>query len=69
VGKRVIQHAFDNRLANALFAGHHPENKASRNALLKLGFLGTAAKYYEPTGLMVAPSMTTTPLCCAMGRN
>jgi RimJ/RimL family protein N-acetyltransferase len=50
-GRRIIQHAFDNRLAKTLFAGHHPDNKASRNALLKLGFLGTAAQFYEPTGL------------------
>ena len=68
-GQRIIQHAFDNRLAQALFAGHHPENKASRNALLKLGFLGTAAQLYEPTGLFhpsyllyrEAPSCTTRP--------
>ncbi len=51
VGRRLIQHAFDEGLAQALFAGHHPENNASRNALLKLGFLGTAAQFYEPTGL------------------
>ena len=43
-GQRIIQHAFGNRLAQALFAGHHPNNKASRNALLKLGFLGTTAQ-------------------------
>ncbi|MBX9567716.1 MAG: GNAT family N-acetyltransferase [Candidatus Obscuribacterales bacterium] len=51
VGNRVIQHAFDNDLANALFAGHHPENKASRNVLIKLGFLGIPAQLYAPTDL------------------
>ncbi len=51
VGRRVIDHAFDNRLTNALFAGHHPQNKASRNALLKLGFIGATAQFYEPTGV------------------
>lgn len=51
VGKRVIEHAFENQLAKAIFAGHHPDNHASRNTLLKLGFIGTAAQYYQPTGL------------------
>ena len=51
VGKRVIENAFENQLAKAIFAGHHPDNKASRNTLLKLGFIGTAAQYYQPTGL------------------
>jgi len=51
VGKSVIEYAFDNQLAKAIFAGHHPDNRASRNTLLKLGFIGTAAQYYQPTGL------------------
>jgi RimJ/RimL family protein N-acetyltransferase len=51
-GRRVIEHAFGNQLARAVFAGHHPDNKGSRNGLLKLGFLGTTAKLYEPTGLI-----------------
>lgn len=52
VGQRLIQYAFETRTTVALFAGHHPDNKSSRNALLKLGFLGTAAQFYEPTGLL-----------------
>src|SRR5262249_48310377 len=50
-GRRVVQHAFDTMQVQILFAGHHPENKASRNMLIKLGFLGTTAQFYEPTGL------------------
>lgn len=51
VGKHVIEYAFENQIAKAIFAGHHPDNHASRNTLLKLGFIGTAAQYYQPTGL------------------
>lgn len=51
VGLRIIKHAFDSRLSEAIFAGHHPDNKSSRNTLLKLGFLGTESEFYSPTGL------------------
>ena len=50
-GRKVIQHAFENDLAPALFAGHHPDNKDSRNVLLKLGFIGKTSELYKPTGL------------------
>ena len=47
----VIDHAFKNLNVDTIFAGHHPENKSSRNALRKLGFIGKSAEFYEPTGL------------------
>lgn len=50
-GRAVIEYAFGQLQKRALFAGHHPDNKGSRNTLLKLGFIGTTAQYYEPTGL------------------
>ena len=34
-----------------LFAGHHPDNRASKKLLEKLGFQFQANTYYEPTGL------------------
>ena len=49
--RAVIDYAFKTLDKKALFAGHHPQNKSSRNALHKLGFIGTAAQFYEPTGL------------------
>lgn len=51
-GAAVISYAFQNNLCDSLFAGHHPDNRASRNTLLKLGFLGSTATYYQPTGLL-----------------
>lgn len=51
-GTAVITYAFQMDLCDSLFAGHHPDNGASRNTLLKLGFLGTTATYYQPTGLL-----------------
>jgi RimJ/RimL family protein N-acetyltransferase len=47
----VIEFAFDNLAANALFAGHNPRNAVSRKLLEKLGFRYTHDEYYEPTGL------------------
>ncbi len=47
----VIDYAFDTLKAKALFAGHHPQNDASRHLLAKLGFRYTHDEYYPPTGL------------------
>lgn len=47
----VITYAFDSLGAKALFAGHHPENAASRKVLAKLGFQFTHKQFYPPTGL------------------
>ena len=50
----VIHHAF-NLLASppaALFAGHHPQNDASRNVLQKLGFVYTHDEHFSSTALM-----------------
>lgn len=49
--KAVIKYAFESLGAKVIYAGHHPENKASRKLLLKLGFTYIGDNYYEPTGL------------------
>jgi putative hydrolase of HD superfamily len=49
--RRVIAHAFEDLGAAALFAGHHPDNAASRGLLAKLGFTYTHDEFYPPTGL------------------
>lgn len=49
--RAVIALAFDTLGASALFAGHHPDNRASRGLLAKLGFVYTHDEYYAPTGL------------------
>lgn len=48
----VIFYAFDQLRAKALFAGHHPANRLSKQLLLKLGFVYTHDELYGPTGLM-----------------
>lgn len=48
----VIAFAFHHLLADALFAGHHPDNTASQRTLEKLGFRYTGDELYPPTGLM-----------------
>lgn len=49
--RRVITVAFTVLGAQALFAGHNPQNNKSRTLLLKLGFHYTHDEFYEPTGL------------------
>jgi ribosomal-protein-alanine N-acetyltransferase len=48
--RAVIDHAFASLNADALFAGHHPDNQASRHVLLKLGFEYTGEAIYPPLG-------------------
>lgn len=48
----VIQFAFNTLGVKELFAGHHPENIASRKVLEKLGFRFTHREIYPPTGEM-----------------
>lgn len=47
----AIRCAFERRGARGLFAGHHPENAASRRLLQRLGFRYTRDELYPPTGL------------------
>lgn len=51
-GRSVIAHAFEVLGVPELFAGHHPDNHASRKTLEKLGFQFTHRELYPPTGLM-----------------
>lgn len=48
--RSAIAHAFGPIGAEALFAGHHPDNAASRQMLGKLGFVATHEELYPPTG-------------------
>jgi RimJ/RimL family protein N-acetyltransferase len=50
--RAVISYGFGTLGAEALFAGHHPLNEASRRVLLKLGFIYAGTELYQPTGLM-----------------
>jgi ribosomal-protein-alanine N-acetyltransferase len=47
----VLRHAFTALDVNALFAGHHPRNAASRRTLEKLGFRYSHDELYAATGL------------------
>ena len=49
--KTVMEYAFSNLKAKALFAGHNPKNTVSKRMLLKAGFNYSFTKYYPPTGL------------------
>jgi len=58
--RAAIAFGFETLGAAALFAGHHPENAASKHILLKLGFRYTHDEFYEPAG-MDNPSYLLTP--------
>jgi len=51
-GRAVRDFAFEHTDAQELFAGHHPENHASRATLGKLGFVKIDEWVYPPTGLV-----------------
>jgi [ribosomal protein S5]-alanine N-acetyltransferase len=50
--RAVIAYAFDTLTVTSIFAGHHPDNAASKRLLLKLGFRYTHDEIYPPTGLL-----------------
>lgn len=50
--RAVIRFAFDSLGLETLFAGHHPENAASRRVLGKLGFEYAGEDVYPPSGVM-----------------
>lgn len=49
--RAVVRYAFDVLDSQELFAGHHPDNAASRRVLAKLGFTYTHDEPFAPTGL------------------
>ncbi len=48
---KMIEYAFYTLNAEELKAGHNPNNIASKNLLIKLGFQYECDEFYEPTGL------------------
>jgi [ribosomal protein S5]-alanine N-acetyltransferase len=50
--RTVIDYGFGKLGAQALAAGHHPANEASRHVLIKLGFVFKEMEFYPPSGLM-----------------
>ncbi|HLY43086.1 MAG TPA: GNAT family N-acetyltransferase [Terracidiphilus sp.] len=51
-GQAAIEFGFARLGASAIFAGHHPENAASRKVLLKLGFRYTGDAVFPETGIL-----------------
>lgn len=49
--KAAVDYAAAVLKAESLFAGHHPENSASKKVLEKLGFRYVGDTYYAPAGL------------------
>ena len=51
IGAVLLVYAIDTLGMNAVFAGHHPSNHASKKMLEKLGFHYVKNEFYTPTGL------------------
>lgn len=49
--RAVVEFGFERLGASRLFAGHHPENVASKRLLERLGFRFAYEEFYTPTGL------------------
>ncbi|HUJ51557.1 MAG TPA: GNAT family N-acetyltransferase [Bryobacteraceae bacterium] len=50
--RAVIGYAFESLGLETLFAGHHPENAASRRVLERLGFQYAGEDVYPPSGML-----------------
>jgi len=48
----VLAHAFSSSSVEAIFAGHHPSNEASRRVLGKVGFEYVGDEFYAPSGVV-----------------
>jgi len=51
-GRAAIEYGFGQLGAKGVFAGHHPQNAASRKVLLKLGFRYTGDELFPETGIL-----------------
>lgn len=65
--RAAIEYAFQQLGAHGLFAGHHPENQASRKLLCKLGFTFSHEELYPPTGLQHPSYMLRPPDAASPG--
>ena len=48
----ALEYAWEGLELSKVYAGHHPENRASAKILKKLGFESIEHVFYKPTGLM-----------------
>ncbi len=48
----ALEYAWEKLRLPKVYAGHHPDNRASEKILKKLGFAFVEDVFYEPTGLM-----------------
>ena len=71
----AIGYAWEKLQLSKVYAGHHPDNRASEKILKKLGFRFIENHFYEPTGLMhpsyicKAPTPETVQFRIAVARN
>jgi RimJ/RimL family protein N-acetyltransferase len=51
-GFAALEYAWEKLRLSKVYAGHHPDNRASEKILKKLGFEFIGNAFYKPTGLM-----------------
>jgi len=57
----TLEYAWEKLRLSKVYAGHHPDNRASEKILKKLGFEFIENLFYEPTGLMHPSYVCTVP--------
>ena len=57
----ALEYAWEKLQLSKVYAGHHPDNRASETILKKLGFEFIENLFYEPTGLMHPSYVCTVP--------
>jgi len=57
----TLEYAWEKLRLSKIYAGHHPDNRASEKILKKLGFEFIENVFYEPTGLMHPSYVCKTP--------
>jgi RimJ/RimL family protein N-acetyltransferase len=59
----ALEYAWEKLQLSKVYAGHHPDNRASEKILKKLGFEFIENVFYEPTGLMHPSYICRAPTC------
>jgi ribosomal-protein-alanine N-acetyltransferase len=58
----ALEYAWEKLQLSKVYAGHHPDNRASAKILKRLGFEFVENVFYKPTGLMHPSYVCTAPM-------
>ena len=64
----ALEYAWEKLRLSQVYAGHHPDNRASEKILRKLGFEFIENVFYEPTRLMHPSYVCKAPMAASAKR-